>query len=50
MCSNEKVTVNIEMNGKKKQTDIYSYCMGLTFGGEIAIDEAQLTIKPNSKF
>lgn len=48
MCGNEKVTVNVEMNGKKKQTDIYSYCMGLTFGGEIAIDEAQLTIKPNS--
>ncbi|WP_316804311.1 PKD domain-containing protein [Pedobacter nototheniae] len=48
MCSNEKVAVNVEMNGKKKQTDIYSYCMGLTFGGEIAIDEAQLSIKPNS--
>ncbi|WP_316798427.1 PKD domain-containing protein [Pedobacter frigidisoli] len=48
MCGNEKVTVNVEMNGKKKQTDIYSYCMGLTFGGEIAVDEAQLTIKPNS--
>jgi len=48
MCNNEKVTVNVEMNGKKKQTDIYSYCMGLTFGGEIAVDEAQLTIKPNS--
>ena len=48
MCNNEKVTVNVEMNGKKKQTDFYSYCMGLTFGGEIAVDEAQLTIKPNS--
>lgn len=48
MCNNEKVTVNIEMNGKKKQTDFYSYCMGLTFGGEIAIDEAELTIKANS--
>ncbi|MCZ4223969.1 PKD domain-containing protein [Pedobacter rhodius] len=48
MCGSEKVTVNVEMNGKKKQTDIYSYCMGLTFGGEIAVDEAQLTIKPNS--
>ena len=48
MCSNEKVSVNVEMNGKKKQTDFYSYCMGLTFGGEIAIDEAELNIKPNS--
>lgn len=48
MCGNEKVSVNIEMNGKRKQTDFYSYCMGLTFGGEIAVDEAQLTIKPNS--
>ncbi|RNL55867.1 PKD domain-containing protein [Pedobacter jejuensis] len=48
MCGNEKVSVNVEMNGKRKQTDFYSYCMGLTFGGEIAVDEAQLTIKPNS--
>lgn len=48
LCGNEKVSVNVEMNGKRKQTDFYSYCMGLTFGGEIAIDEAQLTIKPNS--
>ncbi|MET0573312.1 MAG: PKD domain-containing protein [Pedobacter agri] len=48
MCGNEKVSVNVEMNGKRKQTDFYSYCMGLTFGGDIAVDEAQLTIKPNS--
>lgn len=48
LCGNEKVGVNIDMAGKKKQTDFYSYCMGLTFGGEIAIDEAQLTIKANS--
>ncbi|WP_443944854.1 PKD domain-containing protein [Pedobacter sp. AW1-32] len=48
MCRSEKVAVNVEMNGKKKQTDFYSYCMGLTFGGEITVDEAQLTIKPNS--
>lgn len=48
MCGNEKVSVNVEMNGKRKQTDIYSYCMGLTFGGDITVDEAQLSVKANS--
>ncbi|PST83462.1 PKD domain-containing protein [Pedobacter yulinensis] len=48
MCNKEKVTVAIDQNGEKKQKDFYSYCMGLTFGGEIVIDEAQVTVAPNS--
>jgi hypothetical protein len=48
LCNNEKVTVNVEQDSAKKATDFYSYCMGLTFGGEIVVDEAQLTISPSS--
>jgi len=48
MCNNEKVTVAVEQDNVKKSSDFYSYCMGLTFGGEILVDEAQLTISPNS--
>ncbi|MBB5637648.1 hypothetical protein HDF26_000502 [Pedobacter cryoconitis] len=48
MCNNEKVTVAVDQDGVKKSSDFYSYCMGLTFGGEIVVDEAQLTISPNS--
>lgn len=48
MCNNEKVTVAVEQDNVKKASDFYSYCMGLTFGGEIVVDEAQLTISPNS--
>lgn len=44
MCNNEKVTVAVEQDSIKKSSDFYSYCMGLTFGGEIVVDEAQLTI------
>jgi hypothetical protein len=47
-CGDEKVTVNLDnSNGDSKQTDFYSYCMRLTFGGGINIDEAQVTLKPN---
>ncbi|SEB17878.1 PKD domain-containing protein [Pedobacter hartonius] len=48
LCKNEKVTVAIEQDSVKKNSDFYSYCMGLTFGGEIFVDQAQLTISPNS--
>ncbi|GGH01372.1 PKD domain-containing protein [Mucilaginibacter phyllosphaerae] len=47
-CGDEKVTVNLDTNGDRKQTDFYSYCMRLTFGGGISIDEAQVTLKPKS--
>ncbi|WPU97488.1 PKD domain-containing protein [Mucilaginibacter sp. cycad4] len=47
-CGDEKVTVNLEDNGESKRTDFYSYCMRLTFGGGISVDEAQVTLKPKS--
>ncbi|MBB6111782.1 PKD domain-containing protein [Mucilaginibacter lappiensis] len=47
-CGDEKVTVNLEANGDSKQTDFYSYCMRLTFGGGINIDEAQVTLRAKS--
>ncbi|GAB2700495.1 PKD domain-containing protein [Mucilaginibacter koreensis] len=47
-CGDEKVGVNLESTGGNKQTDLYSYCMRLTFGGGINIDEAQVTLKPKS--
>lgn len=48
LCNNEKVTVAIQQDSLKKTNDFYSYCMGLTFGGEISVDEAQLTTAPNA--
>lgn len=48
-CGDEKVSVNLEADGGSKQTDFYSYCMRLTFGGGISIDEAQVTLKPKSR-
>lgn len=48
LCNNEKVTVEVDQDGQKKSLDFYSYCMGLTFGGDIMVDEAQLTLRPNS--
>jgi hypothetical protein len=47
-CGDEKAAVNIDSNGDSKQTDFYSYCMRLTFGGGVSIDEAQVTLKPKS--
>jgi len=47
-CGDEKAAVQIEADGQKKQSDLYSYCMRLTFGGGVVIDEAQVTLKPNS--
>jgi len=47
-CGDEKVAVNLETNGESKQTDLYSYCMRLTFGGGVSIDQAQVTLKPKS--
>jgi hypothetical protein len=47
-CGDEKVAVNMESNGERKQTDFYSYCMRLTFGGGVTIDEAQVALKAKS--
>ena len=48
LCNNEKVTVAVEQDSLKRSSDFYSYCMSLTFGGEISVDQAQLTISPNA--
>jgi hypothetical protein len=47
-CGDEKIMVSVEENGKSTQADFYSYCMRLTFGGGINVDEAQVTLKPKS--
>lgn len=47
-CGDERVSVNLDSNGDTKQTDLYSYCMRLTFGGGVNIDEAQITLRPKS--
>ncbi|WP_345949716.1 MULTISPECIES: PKD domain-containing protein [unclassified Mucilaginibacter] len=47
-CGDERVAVNLDAGGDSKQTDLYTYCMRLTFGGGISIDEAQVTAKPKS--
>ncbi|MEX8547213.1 MAG: PKD domain-containing protein [Mucilaginibacter sp.] len=47
-CGDEKVSVNVEANGDRKQTDFYSYCMRLTFGGGVNVDEAQTALKAKS--
>lgn len=48
LCNNEKVIVAVEQDSLRRSSDFYTYCMGLTFGGEISIDQAQLTISPNA--
>ncbi len=48
LCNNEKVTVAVEQDSLKRSSDFYTYCMSLTFGGEISVDQAQLTISPNA--
>ena len=39
LCGDEKVKVMVEMDGKKKQMDIYTYLMGLTFSKGVTINE-----------
>ncbi|WP_367209181.1 PKD domain-containing protein [Sphingobacterium sp. R2] len=39
LCGDEKVKVNVEMDGQKKQMDIYAYLMGLTFSKGVTINE-----------
>jgi hypothetical protein len=48
LCDNEKVTVAIDQDSVRRSSDFYTYCIGLTFGGEISVDQAQLTISANA--
>lgn len=47
LCRDEKVKVQVEMDGKKKQMDVYAYLMGLTFSKGISIDEVAITSSTN---
>ncbi|MGJ1295218.1 PKD domain-containing protein [Sphingobacterium spiritivorum] len=47
-CKNERTGVTIKSGGAIKQQDIYSYCIGLTFGGGVKIDNILLMRVPNS--
>jgi len=47
-CKNERAGVSINMGGTVKQQDIYSYCIGLTFGGALKIDNVVLYREANS--
>ncbi|MET4080727.1 hypothetical protein ABIB40_000671 [Pedobacter sp. UYP30] len=48
-CGDEDVSVSIEADGTKKQSNLYSYCMRLTFGGGTIVDDAKVSLKPKSK-
>ena len=48
LCDNEKVIVAIDQDSVRRSSDFYRYCMGLAFGGEISVDQAQLTISANA--
>lgn len=43
LCSNEKVKVQVEMDGQKKQMDIYTYLIGLTFSKGVVINEVNIS-------
>lgn len=47
-CKNERAGVTINMGTNVKQQDIYSYCIGLTFGGGLKIDKVVLSREPNT--
>lgn len=48
LCRSEKVKVQVEMDGNKKQMDIYAYLMGLTFSKGISIDEVSIASATNT--
>lgn len=39
LCNSEKVRVQVEMGGQKRQMDIYSYLIGLTFSKGLVIND-----------
>lgn len=48
LCRDEKVKVEVEMDGNKKLMDIYAYLMGLTFSKGISIDEVKIASASNA--
>lgn len=47
LCNGEKTTAQAEDETGKKNTDFYSYCIGLTFSKNVVIDEVSLTLSPS---
>ncbi|MBO9153812.1 PKD domain-containing protein [Chitinophaga sp. GCM10012297] len=47
LCNGEKTTAQAEDETGKKNTDFYSYCIGLTFSKNVVIDEVSLTLAPS---
>lgn len=46
LCNGEKTTAQAQDETGKKNTDFYSYCIGLTFSKNVVIDEVTLTLSP----
>lgn len=46
LCNGEKTTAQAADETGKKNTDFYSYCIGLTFSKNVVIDEVTLTLSP----
>ncbi|RFM25599.1 PKD domain-containing protein [Deminuibacter soli] len=49
LCQEDQTTVQATDETGSKKTSFYSYCMGLTFGRNIVIDDVGLTVLPNKK-
>ncbi|WP_346319692.1 PKD domain-containing protein [Chitinophaga sp. YIM B06452] len=47
LCNGEKTTAQAQDETGKKNTDFYSYCIGLTFSKNVVIDEVSLTLSPS---
>ncbi|RPD43296.1 PKD domain-containing protein [Chitinophaga barathri] len=47
LCNGEKTTAQASDETGKKNTDFYSYCIGLTFSKNVVIDEVGLTLAPS---
>lgn len=47
LCNGEKTTAQAQDETGKKNTDFYSYCIGLTFSKNVVIDEVNLTLSPS---
>ncbi|MGN6510384.1 MAG: PKD domain-containing protein [Chitinophaga sp.] len=47
LCNGEKTTAQAQDETGEKNTDFYSYCIGLTFSKNVVIDEVSLTLAPS---
>ncbi|HEY0273783.1 MAG TPA: PKD domain-containing protein [Chitinophaga sp.] len=49
LCNGERTSTQAQDETGKKNSDFYSYCIGLTFSKGIVIDEVTLSVAPNSQ-